>query len=71
MSLSQKFLDNFPLILVEDVKLMLNKELKVSHQYLPLFLSYRENLGVVENLPLPRAHAKTHAAFRYLGGIVS
>ena len=38
---------------MEDVKLMLDKSLKVSRCYLPSFLSCQENPGGVESVPPP------------------
>ena len=60
MSLKRHFLKNFstdfPEILVEDVKLMLGKILKVSRRYLPPFLNNRENPagGVIFAPPVGR-----------------
>ena len=41
-------------IVMEDFKLMLNKVLKDLCHYLPMFFSYPENPGGVQNLPPPR-----------------
>ena len=51
---SQKFLDRFfSEILIEDVKLIPNKVLKLSRRYLMSFLSYRENTGGGKIYPSP------------------
>ena len=42
---SQKYVHGFSITLIEDVKLMPDKALKVLHQYLLSFLSYPENTG--------------------------
>ena len=56
-SLKRHFLKNFSTdfseVLLEDVKSMPDKALKVSRRYLRLFLSYRENTGGGNIYPPP------------------
>ena len=63
-SLKRHFLKNFSTdfseILLEDVKLMLDKVLKVSCRYLMSFLSYRENTGGGNIYPPPPSAARVN-----------
>ena len=60
---SKKKHDMFSDILIEDVNLMLHKDLEVSRQYLRPFLSYRENPGGRQNLPGSGSRVTTQVAF--------
>ena len=50
-SFYEKISTAFKKILMDDVELMLNVELKVLRLYLPPFFNYRENLGARPKLP--------------------
>ena len=67
MSLKRHFLKkistDFSKILLVDVKLMLDKLLKILQRYLLLFLSYRENTGGGKIYPPPSA-ARVKRALR-------
>ena len=66
----KKFSTYFSEILSEDVKLMLDKVLNVSHRYLWWFLSYRENTGGEGNIFPPastvRVKLQGQSFVRYL-----
>ena len=64
ISFSQKFLNGFSEILLEDVKLMPDEVLKVWRRNLLSFLGYLENAGEGGNIyPSSAARVKVNSAF--------